>query len=173
MPNHLSILGIIHTIISVVALFTGVRCLIIDGKIIPKNSRGGWYILLTTVTCLTAFPIMKTGHFTVAHSVGLIILILLILGTYVKAIGLLKPVADYLQVVLMSSTLFLSCIPAIVETLTRLPISHPLASGPNDPLIQKAMGLLAFCFLVGVVYQLFKIKSSKKHSNPPSDMKLG
>src|ERR1700748_809466 len=118
MPNHLSILGIIHTAISVFALFAGAYCVYADGKIIPLNSRGRLYILLTILTCLTAFPIMKTGHFTGAHGLGVVVLILIPLGVYATSLRFLGKTAEYIQAVIMSTTLFLSFIPAIVETLT-------------------------------------------------------
>ncbi|WP_214071741.1 hypothetical protein [Mucilaginibacter sp. dw_454] len=162
MPNHLSLLGIIHTAISVLALFAAAYSLFADGEIIPTNSRGRLYILLTVITCLTSLPIMKTGHFTGAHSVAVVILVLLIFGTYVKAMRIFGKFADYLQAIVMSASLFLSCIPAVVETLTRLPISHPIASGPNDLPIQKGLGILTLCFFAGIIYQIIKIKASKK-----------
>jgi hypothetical protein len=167
MPNHLSLLGIIHTAISILALFAGFYCLLRDGKIAPLTSSGKLYILLTIITCLTAFPIMKTGQFTGAHGLGVMVLALLPIGVYVKAIKPLTKLADYIQVFVMSATLFLSCIPAIVETLTRLPISHPIATGPNDPIIQTSLGILTLTFLVGVAYQVYKLKKSKKSGQTP------
>ncbi|TSJ38849.1 hypothetical protein FO440_20310 [Mucilaginibacter corticis] len=167
MPNHLSILGIIHTAISVLALFAGAYCLFSDGKIVPENKQGRLYIILTIITCLTSFPIMKTGHFTGAHGLGVVVLVLLPIGIYAKSIPLVSKIARYVQVVVMSMTLFLSCIPAIVETLTRLPISNPLASGPNDPLIQKGLLVLTLTFVVGVIYQLIKLRSKKKTTQTP------
>jgi uncharacterized membrane protein len=173
MPNHLSVLGIIHTAISVFALLAGAICLYRDGKITPTTKHGKLYILLTIVTCLTAFPIMKTGHFTGAHGLGVFILVLLPLGIYAKSIRVFGKLADYVQTIVMSATLFLSCIPAIVETLTRLPISHPIASGPADPVIQTGLSVLTVTFFVGVIYQLYKLKSRKKSAQTPdSSIKL-
>jgi hypothetical protein len=62
----------------------------------------------------------------------------------------------------MSLTLFFSFIPAIVETLTRVPISRPIANGPNDPLIQKGLLTLVIVFIIGVIYQLIKLRSRQK-----------
>ncbi|NNU34817.1 hypothetical protein HK413_13525 [Mucilaginibacter sp. S1162] len=171
MPNHLSLLGIIHTAISILALFTGFYCLLRDGKIAPLTDNGKLYILLTIITCLTSFPIMKTGHFTGAHGLGVMVLALLPVGIYIKAVKPLTKTADYVQVFVMSATLFLSCIPAIVETLTRVPISRPIATGPNDPIIQTCLGILTLTFLVGVAYQLYKLKKSKK-SGPTPDIHI-
>jgi len=159
-PNHLSVLGIIHTAISVLALLAAIYTLLRDGKVDPANGRGRWYIILTVITCITAFPIMRFGHFTPGHYVAMVILILLPIAIY--APRLFGKAGNYVQVIAMSTTLFLSFIPAIVESLTRLPISSPLASGPNDPLVQKGQLILVIVFIVGVIYQVIKVSKLKK-----------
>ncbi|HWD89351.1 MAG TPA: hypothetical protein VG367_14570 [Mucilaginibacter sp.] len=160
MPNHLSVLGIIHTAISIIALIAGFTAVYKTGKIDPKNSMGKWYILLTVITCLTALPIMKTGHPTGGHYLGIMILVLLPLGIYARRI--FGRAAGFAQLFIMSTTLFLSMIPAIIETLTRLPLSHPLAAGPNDPIILKALSGLILIYLVGVSYQEVKYRRQQK-----------
>jgi hypothetical protein len=62
----------------------------------------------------------------------------------------------------MSTTLLLSMVPATIETLTRLPISHPLATGPNDPLVLKALSGVLMIYVVGVIYQLVKYRGQQK-----------
>ena len=109
---------------------------------------------------------MKTGQFTTAHYVAVVILILIPLGVYVRSLRIFGKLADYVQVIFLSTTLFLSCIPAIVETLTRLPISHPIAEGPNAPIIQNGLSALALLYLVGVIYQLFKLRKQRKAGQP-------
>ena len=159
-PNHLSILGIIHTAISIIALVVALLALVADGRVDPAKTLGKWYVWLTVLTCVTGFPIMKTGHFTPGHYLSIIIVILLPLGIYAHRI--FGKAGDYLQVIFISTTVFLSFIPAVVETLTRLPISAPLASEPNDPIIQKAFGGLILIFVLGVIYQLVKLRTAKK-----------
>jgi hypothetical protein len=170
MPNHLSVLGIIHTIISILALFAGFTCLYRTGKINPLAYFGRLYVFFTILTCLTALPIMKTGHFTGAHGLAIFVLILLPIGKYVKNIRSLIKYADYIQILVMSATLFLSCIPAIVETLTRLPIAHPIARGPNDHIIQTGLRILTIIFLGGVSYQLIKLRSTHKQGFSSDDV---
>jgi hypothetical protein len=159
-PNHLSVLGIIHTAISILAIVAGLFALLRDGKIDPANGRGKLYIWLTVVTCVTGFPIMRFGHPTPGHYLGIIILILLLIGTYARRI--FGKAGAYIQVIIISTTLFLSFIPAVVESLTRLPINKPIASGPNDPIVQKAQLLLVVVFLAGVIYQVIRLRTSKK-----------
>ena len=74
---------------------------------------------------------------------------------------------DYVQVVIMSATLFFSMIPAVIETLTRLPISHPLADGPNAPIAQTGLLSLVVLFLAGVIYQIIKLKARRKSAQTP------
>ena len=159
-PNHLSVLGIIHTAISILALLVALFALLRNGQIDPTNSRGKLYILLTIVTCVTGLPIMRFGHPTPGHYLAIIILVLLPIGIFANR--LFGKAGAYVQVIVMSLTVFFSFIPAIVESLTRLPISGPLASSPADPLIQKAQLVLVFLFLTGVIYQVIKVRGAKK-----------
>lgn len=167
-PNHLSILGIIHTAISILALFAGFAALLSYGKINMTNAPGRWYIWLTAITCITGFPIMKLGHPTAGHYLGIIILVLLTIGLYAKNVPVLKKAAAYTQIIAMSTTLFLSMIPTTVETLTRLPISKPIATGPNDPLISKFLLCFVIIYVVGVTYQLVKLRKANKGAGTPT-----
>jgi hypothetical protein len=162
MPNHLSPLGIFHTSISILAVLAALFALIRFGKIDPKTGVGKIYIALTIVSCFTAFPIMKTGHFSAGHGLAVIVLLLLPIGIFAKSIGFFGRKAEYVQTIVMSATLFFSMIPATIETLTRLPISHPLATSPNDPIAKTGLMILVLLFVVGVLYQLIKLKSRKK-----------
>ncbi|MFB9841609.1 hypothetical protein [Mucilaginibacter ginsenosidivorans] len=164
MPNHLSVLGIIHTAISIIALLVAYYALYRSGKLDPATGPGRTYILLTILTCVTGFPIMKTGHLTAGHFTAIIILVLLPIGIYAHRI--FGKAAKYVQVIVMSTTLFLSMVPAIVETLTRLPISSPIATGPNDPIIQNGLLILFILYIAGVIYQVIKIKKRGKTTPP-------
>jgi hypothetical protein len=164
MPNHLSTLGILHTAVSIIAVLIAFYALFRDGKINPANGRGKLYVWLTVITCLTALPIMKTGHLTAGHYVAVTVLILLPIGIY--AGRLFGKLADYLQVIIMSTTLFFSLIPAVVETLTRLPADHPTASGPNDPILQKGLMALVLLYVMGALYQIVKLREQRKAVQP-------
>jgi len=161
MPNHLSTLGIIHTAISILALISAFYALARYGRINPANGAGKVYVLLTIITCLTGLPIMKTGHPTPGHFLALIILVLLPLGIFAKSIKPFGKGAEYIQVFILSLTLFFSCIPAVIETLTRLPISAPIAANPNAPVIQIGLIILFVCFMAGVIYQIIKLMKTK------------
>jgi hypothetical protein len=150
------------------AILAGVIALISYGKITMTNQPGRLYTWLTALTCITGFPIMKLGHPTAGHYLGIIILGLIIISLYAKRIAGLKKSADYIQVIAISTSLFLSMIPATVETLTRIPISKPIATGPDDPLIPKFLLGFVIIYVVGVTYQLLKLRKNKKGTEAPT-----
>jgi len=168
-PNQLSTLGVIHTIISGFAIMLGLVALIMEGKISPTSDPGKTYIILTIITCITGFPIMRTGHLTGGHYLSILILILLPIGIYAKQLRIFGKLADYVQVIVMSATLFFSFIPAIIETLTRLPISEPVATDQNAPIVQMALKILVALFLTGVIYQVVSIRSRKRKPTREQD----
>ncbi len=165
-PNHLSILGIIHTAISILAILTALYALFRSGKIDPATGPGKLYVWLTIVTCVTGLPIMRFGHPSAGHYLAIIILVLLPIGIYARRMRFLGKLGEYVQVFIMSTTLFLSCIPLIVESLTRLPVSHPIAYGPDDPLLKNALTGLLTIYAIGVIYQLIRLRGKSK--TPPS-----
>jgi hypothetical protein len=165
-PNHLSILGIIHTAISILAILAALGALFRSGKVDPASGSGKWYIWLTVITCVTGLPIMRFGHPTGGHYLAIMILILLPMGIYAPRLRFLGKLGAYIQVFVMSTTLFLSCIPLFIESLTRLPIGHPIAYGPNDPLLKNVLTALLLVYAIGVIYQLIKLRAKRK--TPPS-----
>lgn len=165
-PNHLSVLGIAHTAISILAILAAFYALFRSGKIYPGAGPGKWYTWLTILTCITGLPIMRFGHPTAGHYLAIIILILLPIGIYVRRMRFVGKLSEYMQVFVMSTTLFLSCIPLIVESLTRLPISHPIAYGPDDPLLKNALTGLLIIYALGVIYQLVKLRAKSKTPPP-------
>ena len=160
MPNHLSPLGIFHTVISILAIIVAFIALFREGKIDPANSRGKWYVILTILTCLTSFGIRKTGHFTPAHGLSVLVLVILPVGIYAHRI--FGRYGNAAQIVAMTVTLMLSFVPAITETLTRLPISNPIAASEDAPVVKMSNGILLLVFLLLLAFQLIKLRKTKR-----------
>ncbi|MBW4889393.1 hypothetical protein KXQ82_06690 [Mucilaginibacter sp. HMF5004] len=170
MPNELSLLGIFHTVISVLAILIAFYALAQKGRINPAFDAGRLYSTFTVVACLTSLPIMKTGHPGPPHVLALIILALLPLAIYARSMRLFRRNADYVQTVLMSTTLYLSLIPAIIETLTRLPPDAPLATGPTSFIVQILLLILTILYITGVIYQVLQIRARKRLFKKPDGM---
>ena len=54
-------LGVVHTLISLVAVAAGVVSFVRYGSISLRTSVGLVYVVTTVLTCLTGFGIFKTG----------------------------------------------------------------------------------------------------------------
>jgi hypothetical protein len=155
----LTTLGVIHTAISLVALATGAFALIRDRKISWNNTIGKVYIITTILTCLTGFGIFQHGGFGKPHILGVITLLVLAIAYWASTDK--KPVfsfSPYAEVVGYSMTFFFHLIPGFTETLTRLPLAGPIASGPDDPKLQTIVGVCFVLFLIGATLQVLKLR---------------
>jgi len=157
----LTYLGVVHTLISLVAVATGAISLFREGKIGWDNTLGKTYVVTTILVCLTGFGIFQHGGFGKPHALGVITLVVLavIFMTQSKSdiFGALSP---YVIRVGYSLTFFFHIVPGITETATRLPLDAPLASGPEDPMIQKAIGICFVLFVIGAFLQVRKLRAT-------------
>ncbi|PWK78295.1 hypothetical protein LX99_02135 [Mucilaginibacter oryzae] len=168
MPNALSTFGAIHTAISIVGVAVGFMALFQDGKISPQSKNGKIYGVFTVLACLSSFLVMKTGHLSSAHNLSFLILILLPFVYYAPALRIFDGKADYVQTVGMTATLFFSLVPAVVETLTRLPVEQPLANGPDSPVVKTGLLVLLTVFAAIMIYQAVKLRKQRKAALSPS-----
>lgn len=155
----LTTLGIIHTLISLVAVTAGIRAFIRYREIALHTSSGRLYVITTALTCLTGFGIFQHGGFGAPHMLGIVTL--LVLGAAACAEKRAQPgnLFRYVAVISYSLTFFFHMIPAFTETATRLPIGAPLASGPDDPGLKAAIGCAFLAFLIGLALQIWRLRS--------------
>lgn len=154
----LSNLGIFHTVIGVVAIVAALIAFVRYGKIDLSQLTGKIYFYCTLVTSLTALGISKHGGFNPGHvfSVLIVILILVAYFLYYRKKGNVK--ARYFENFLLSFSFFLSMLPTVNETFTRVPIGNPLAKNVADPIIGKTLLVILIMFVAGSVYQFRKQK---------------
>lgn len=152
----LSGLGFFHTIIGVIAIFAAITSFIRFGKIELSHLTGKIYIYTTVVTALTALGLSKHGGFNAGHVFSVFIFIIVLVAFWLNNKKTGNNKFRYLENFLLSFSFFLSLIPTVNETFTRVPIGHPLAVGPTDPVIGKTLGLLLVFFIAGSIYQFYK-----------------
>jgi len=157
----LTTLGIIHTAISLVAVGSGIVSLVRHGDISLRNGVGKTYVVTTILTCLTGFGIFQHGGFGAPHMLGIITLVVLGIA-YAGGKKRFGKASAYVETICYTMTFFFHFIPAVNETTTRLPVNAPLASGPEDPLVQKLVGICFLLFLVGVTLQVIRLRSRSK-----------
>ena len=155
-------LGIVHTIISLIAVFTGLISLILYKKISWDNTIGKTYIISTIIVCITGFGIFQHGGFGKPHALGIITLVVLVVAYLAGKNRLFfGQRSAAIETVCYSLTFFFHMIPGITESVTRLPLDAPLASSPDDPRIQMAVGVSFVLFLIGTIWQLRRLRAAK------------
>lgn len=161
----LSVLGIFHTVIGVVAIVSALISFVRFGKVNLNHITGKLYFYFTIITSVTALGISKHGGFNAGHVLSLVILILISIAFYLHSKKEGNNKARYFENFLMSFSFLLSMLPTVNETLTRVPVGHPLAKDINDPLIGKTLLVIFILFIVGSVYQIVKqIKINKSET---------
>jgi len=159
---ELSNLGIFHTVIGIIAIIAALTSYTRNGKINLASRSGNMYFFGTVVTSVTALGLSKHGGFNPGHVLALLVLALVI-GAFVlhrRKKGNNK--ARYFENFFLSFSLFLSMIPTVNETLTRIPLSAPLATGPSDPLVGKTLLVILVLFIAGSIHQYVQQKKINK-----------
>ncbi|CAN5688133.1 hypothetical protein BH11PSE8_BH11PSE8_34810 [soil metagenome] len=161
----LTTLGAIHTAISLVAVVAGVIALTRDKTILPGTTVGQVYIWTTVLTCLTGFGIFQHGGFGKPHALGILTRLALALAAVAGRTRLFGGASKYVETIAYSTTFFFHMVPGFTESLTRLPSGAPVFSSPDDPGLQKVIGVVLVLFLIGVALQVRRLRAAK--SMPP------
>jgi hypothetical protein len=162
MPHPISLLGAIHTTISLPPLIAGLYSF---GKYrgIDTSSRAGkLYLAGLALSVLTSFGLSSTGKFNAGHALGILALLAAFGGTLIPRLSFLGPLRPYLSATGLSFSFFLLLVPGINETLSRLPPSQPLASGIDSPVVRGALLGWVAVFVIGLCVQLWTIRTARR-----------
>lgn len=163
MPHPISAVGAIHTLLSLIPVGAGLAALLKHGRIDPYTSAGKLYWAGMVLSVVTAFGLSSTGGLNPGHVLGLLTLVVMVAATLAPRIVLLGRTARYIQVVLMSFSFLLLMVPGTNETLSRLPVGHPIGNGPESAPVQLALGGMLVLFLLGTGYQLIQLRRDPEH----------
>src|SRR5690606_1809981 len=92
------------------------------------------------------------------HALGIITLLVLALAWAAGSTKVFGRAGRYIETVSYSLTFFFHMIPGFTETFTRLPVDAPIFSGPDDPTLQKVIGVVFLLFLVGAFLQVMRLR---------------
>ncbi|MGY2282708.1 hypothetical protein [Pseudomonas gingeri] len=161
MPHPISVLGACHTAISLVPLVAGLYSYVRYQKIDPSTRSAKVYLIGLAVSVATSFGLSSTGGFNAGHALGILALLAISGALVIPRIRLLGRARPYLSQFGFTFSFFLLLVPGINETLTRLPAAHPLADGPQSPLVQGALAAWLGIFVVGAALQFWWIRSQR------------
>lgn len=166
MPNPLSTLGIAHTAISLLPLGAAIYSFARHGAIEPGTRSGSVYLVGMVLSVLTAFGLSSTGGFNAGHALGILALLAVFGAWLAPKLSFLGRASAYLATLGWSFSVFLLLVPGINETLTRLPPSQPLASGPDSALVRGALLAWLALFVVGYAIQVIILRSRQRAQAP-------
>ena len=147
-------LGWFHTVMGIIALFSGGFALARFKEITLQTRSGQIYLATTLITAGTALAIYQHGEFGPAHGLAVMTLVALAVGTVAATTKLFGILSRYVRAVSYSATLLFHGIPAVTDGLMRLPVGDPVLTSIEDPILKMCyLGLLVL-FLVGVSLQL-------------------
>ena len=162
----LTILGTLHTAISLVAVIAGVVAFFRYKGISFRTGAGKVYVILTVVTCLTGFGIFQHGGFGIPHALGIVTLIVLAIAATAGAAWWFGRLSPYVETVSYSLTFYFHMIPGVTETSTRLPIGAPFFPGPEAPELRIILGALFAVYLIGATMQVLWLRSNNRRASP-------
>ena len=154
----ITFLGWIHTGCGIAAILIGAYALN-KYKVISFSERAAKiYLLLTLITASTALAIYNQGGFSIAHILAILTLLALIAGTIVEKTYMLGSLSKYFFTLCYTSTLLFHIIPAITDTLRRLPVGDPFVTSFDDPLVVSFHILFFIIFIFSYVWQVQWLK---------------
>ena len=161
MPHPLSSLGAIHTLLSLIPIVAGLLAFVRHGRIDPASGPGKVYWAGMIASVVTTFGLSSTGGFNPGHALGLLTLLVMACATIAPRIAFLGRAAGYVQVALMSFSFMLLLVPGTNETLSRLPVGHPIGHGPDSPPVKLALACVFALFVLGTGYQMLRLRRSR------------
>jgi uncharacterized membrane protein len=162
MVYGLTPLGIVHTLISLIAVAAGLVALFRDKRIVATNTTGRIYLWATVLTCLTGFGIFQHGGFGKPHVLGIVTLVVLGVAQLAGRRSLFGGASPYVETISYSLTFFFHMIPGVTETTTRLPLGKPLLPNADAPELQVVAGGLFVLFAIGAGWQCLQLRARNR-----------
>lgn len=153
MPHPISTLGAAHTLISLIPAVAGLYSFVRYRRIEPASRAGRIYLGGLLLAVFTSFGLSSSGGFNAGHALGIMALLAIAGALSVPRMPALARVHPYLSQLGFTFSFFLLWVPGINETLTRLPVAHPFAEGPQSPAVRGALAAWLAIFVVGAVLQ--------------------
>jgi uncharacterized membrane protein len=153
--------GMFHTAISLVAVIAGIAALVRYKEIGTGTPAGRIYVWGTVASSVTGLFIFHHGGFGAPHVLAITTLVVLAVAWVAEKRAGFGRLSRYVAVLGYSLTLFFHTIPGLTETGTRLPVGHPLFTGPEDPTLRAVVGVFFLVFLIGASLQVLRIRAGR------------
>jgi hypothetical protein len=159
----LQIYTIIHTLISLVAIFTGF--VVVFGMLAGERLDGWtkWFLITTVATSVTGFFFPFHG-FTPAIGVGIISLLVLAVAIYARYSRQLAGAWCWIYAVGAVISLYFNVFVLVVQSFEKIPALHAMAPTQTEqPFKLTQLVVLALFIVLGIAAVI------RFHSEPPRD----
>jgi hypothetical protein len=164
----ISPLGWVHTLGSQPAIPMAAYMIARHGRIVPQSIPGAIYLVTMMIGASTVFLV---AHEPVSYVIGAVTILLLLSGYSAGRLRRLGPAANYVETICLSLTVFLLMLPAVTETLRRVPNGHPRVTSLQSPLLLASQGSLLVLLIAGLTAQIIRLR--KQRANPATKADLG
>ncbi|WFR60977.1 hypothetical protein P9222_20935 [Paenibacillus amylolyticus] len=155
----ISSIGWVHTLSSLPAIPLAAYMFARYGRIVPRSIPGVIYFISMLIGSITVFPI---AHQSASYVIGSATILLLLTGYGIGYISSLGRFGRYLETLSLSLTAFLLMLPAVTETLTRVPNGNPIVTNLNSPILLGSQGTLLIILIVGLTAQIIHLRRQSK-----------
>ena len=164
MPHPISSLGAVHTVVSLLTVAAGLYSFSRYQKIDSTTRSAKIYLAGMVASVFTSFGLSSTGGFNVGHALGIVALLATLGGVFIPRIKAFGRARLYLSQSAFTFSFFLLLVPGINETLTRLPVGHPLANGPESPIVRGSLAAWLGIFVLGSMLQFLWLLSCRSRT---------
>ena len=161
MPHPLSALGVIHTAVSLLPIVAGLYGFVRHRAIDPATRAGKLYLLGLVLSVATSFTVSSTGGLNPGHAFGVIVLLAAFGGVLAGRLQFLGRARPYLSTFALSFSFLLSLVPGVNETLTRIPVAHPIAAAPMAPVVLQTLLGCFVVFVLGFIAQCWRMRGRR------------
>ena len=164
---NITAFGALHTIIALIGVIAGFVALIVHRQIRLDSLPGRVFFWFTVGAAVTGLFIFRRGGFGVPHVLSLLTLAVLALAWFADRRQGFGRLSGYVAVLFNLTALFFHFIPAFVETLTRVPLGAPYATGPEDPRLFGPIGTAFVANLIAAAWQLLRARVASRRAPTP------
>jgi len=153
----LKIYTIIHVIISLVGIFTGL--VVLFGMVAGKRLDGWtkWFLITTVATSVTGFFFPFHG-FTPAYAVGAISLVVLGLAILARYRQDLSGAWRWIYVITAMVALYFNVFVLVVQSFLKIPALHALAPTQTEPAFQQTQLVVLVIFFVLTIVAIVRFR---------------
>jgi hypothetical protein len=155
----LHIYTIIHVVISLVGIFTGLVVLL--GLLASKRLDGWtkWFLITTVATSVTGFFFPFHG-FTPAYPVGVISLVLLATAIFARYSRQLAGAWRWIYVITVLMALYLNVFVLVVQAFEKIPALNAMAPTQTEPPFKLTQVVVLILFVVLAIVAAIRFRDA-------------